>query len=167
MKKNLPKGYMNKVIDILKIKDVQRIGSSSNPKIKYASDIDLREIIQTNDFFPEILKKFQQKFSIAQNDPKIFITDFKCGMFRGQPVRWNKYTIKDGFQNIDGINIHFINCLQQKSSIKMDIIALVNQIFTEFSNNYYFTFPDGFTTMPGDNTKKEQKNDANLGRVFQ
>ena len=144
---------MNKVIDILKIKDVQRIGSSADPKIKYASDIDLQEVIQTDDFFPEIQTKFQQKFLKAQNNPNIFITDFKCGMFRGQPVRWNKFTIKDGFQNIDGINITFISCLQMKSIIKMDIIALVNGIFTEFSNNYYFTFPNGFSTMPGQETK--------------
>ena len=144
---------MNSVIDILRIKDVQRIGSSADVKIKYASDIDLQEVIQTDDFFPEILRKFQQRFSKAQANPNIFITDFKCGMFRGQPVRWNKHTIKDGFQNIDGINISFINCLQQKSIIKMDIIALVNRIFTEFSNNYYFTFSNGFSTMPGDNTK--------------
>ena len=144
---------MNKVIDILKIKDVQRIGSSADPKIKYASDVDLQEVIQTNDFFQEILKKFQQKFLKAQKDPKIVITDFKCGMFRGQPVRWNRYTIQDGFQTIDEINIPFINCLQQKSIIKMDIIALVNGVFTEFSNNYYFTFPNGFSTMPGRETK--------------
>ena len=152
-KKNVSKDYMNKVIDILKIKDVQIIGSSMDPKIKYASDIDLQEVIQTNDFFPEVLRKFQQKFVKAQSNPKIFITDFKCGMFRGQPVRWNKNTIKDGFQNIDGINITFINCLQMKSIIKMDIIALINGVFTEFSNNYYFTFSDGFSTMPGNNTK--------------
>ena len=144
---------MNKVIDILRIKDVQKIGSSSDVKIKYASDIDLQEIIQTNDFFPEILRKFQQRFMKAQNNPNVFITDFKCGMFRGQPVRWNKHTIKDGFQNIDGINISFINCLQMKSIIKMDIIALVKNRFTEFSNNYYFTFSDGFSTMPGNDTK--------------
>ena len=144
---------MNKVIDILKIKDVQKIGSSSDVKIKYASDIDLQEIIQTNDFFREILAKFQQRFMKAQNNPNVFITDFKCGMFRGQPVRWNKYTIKEGFQNIDGINISFINCLQMKSIIKMDIIALINGVFTEFSNNYYFTFSDGFSTMPGNDTK--------------
>ena len=122
-------------------------------KIKYASDIDLQEVIQTDDFFLEILRKFQQRFMKAQNSPNVFITDFKCGMFRGQPVRWNKHTIKDGFQNIDGINISFINCLQQKSIIKMDIIALINGIFTEFSNNYYFTFSDGFSTMPGNDTK--------------
>ena len=36
---------MNKVIDILKIKDVQKIGSSNDVKIKYVSDIDLQEIM--------------------------------------------------------------------------------------------------------------------------
>ena len=35
----------------------------------------------------------------------------------------------------------------------MDIIALVKNRFTEFSNNYYFTFSDGFSTMPGNDTK--------------
>lgn len=144
---------MNKVIDILKIKDVQRIGSSADKRIKYASDIDLMEVLETDDFFHEIQTKFQQKFLKAQNEPNVFITDFKCGMFRGQPVRWNKHTIKDGFQIMDGINISFINCLQQKSIIKMDIIALIDGIFTEFSNNYYFTFSNGFSTMPFNNTK--------------
>ena len=117
------------------------------------SDIDLQEIIHTDDFYTTILQKFQKKFIEAQNNPNVFIIDFKCGMFRGELVRWNKKTIKTGYQNINGINISFIGCLQQKSIIKMDIIALIRGIFTEFSNNYYFIFSNGFSTMPGNNNK--------------
>ena len=150
--------YMNSVIDILKISNIETIGSSADSNIKYMSDIDLQEIIHTDDFYTTILQKFQKKFIEAQNNPNVFIIDFKCGMFRGEPVRWNKKTIKTGYQNINGINISFIGCLQQKSIIKMDIIALIRGIFTEFSNNYYFVFSNGFSTMPGNNNK--------LGEVF-
>ena len=146
---------MNKVIDLLTIKNTETIGSSSDSNIKYASDIDLQEIIETDDLFPEILQKFRTKFIIAGNDPNIFIIDMKCGMFRGQPVRWDKHDIKRGYKTIDDITIQFINCLQQKSIIKMDIIALIDGVFTEFSNNYYFTFPDGFSTMPIQGNKIE------------
>ena len=69
-------------------------------------------------------------------------------MFRGQPVRWVKHSVKQGYQTIDGIRLEFIDCLQQKSTIKIDIIALVNGIFTEFSINYYLVFFNGFSTMP-------------------
>ena len=104
-----------------------------------------------------LLRKHTQT-PLVFNNPNVFIIDFKCGMFRGEPVRWNKKTIKTGYQNINGINISFIGCLQQKSIIKMDIIALIRGIFTEFSNNYYFVFSNGFSTMPGNNNK--------LGEVF-
>ena len=146
---------MNTVIDILKIKSVERIGSSADPKIKYASDIDFQELHETDDFFPNILRKFQEKFVKAEGNKNIFITDFKCGLFRGQPIRWNKHTVKLGYQTIDGIRLEFIDCLQQKSLIKMDIIALINGIFTEFSNNYYFIFSNGFSTMPVTGNKIE------------
>jgi len=139
---------MNTVIDILKIKNVEKIGSSADPNIKYASDVDLQEFVQTDDFFETILHKFQDRFRKAERNPNVFITDMKCGKFRGLPVRWNKQSIKRGHQYIDNIKINLVDCLQQKSIIKMDIIALIDGVFTEFSNNYYFTFSDGFTTMP-------------------
>lgn len=140
---------MESVINILKIKNAEKIGSSTDPKIKYASDIDSQEfVVKVDNFFKVILEKFRKKYIKAESMRNIFIPDFKCGVFRGQPIRWNKYTIKDGYQYRDGIKINFVDCLQQKSLIKMDIIALVDGIFTEFSNNYYFTFSSGFTTMP-------------------
>ena len=85
---------MNSVIDILKISNIETIGSSADSNIKYVSDIDLQEIIHTDDFYTTILQKFQKKFIEAQNNPNVFIIDFKCGMFRGELVRWNKKTIK-------------------------------------------------------------------------
>jgi hypothetical protein len=139
---------MDLVINILKIKNAQRIGSSADPKIKYASDIDLQEFVNVDNFNNEVLQKFRKKFAKTEMFKNIFITDFKCGKFRGQPIRWDKHTINDGFQIIDGIRIDFVNCLQQKSIIKMDIIALIDGVFTEFSNNYYFTFSKGFSTAP-------------------
>jgi hypothetical protein len=44
---------------------------------------------------PLILDLFRKKYKIALN-PKsnLWIIDFKCGMFRGQPIRWDKDSIK-------------------------------------------------------------------------
>ena len=66
--------YMNSVIDILKISNIETIGSSADSNIKYVSDIDLQEIIHTDDFYTTILQKFQKKFIEAQNNASTSFT---------------------------------------------------------------------------------------------
>ena len=73
----------------------------------------------------------------AEEDPNIFIIDFKCGEIDGIPVRWNKETIKTGKHVVKGKSVSFTDCVMMKSVMKMDIIALINGFFTEFSENYY------------------------------
>jgi hypothetical protein len=48
----------------------------------------------------------------------------------------------------------FVDCLQQQSIIKMDVISLVNGLFTEFSEMYFINFGD-FKTYNPITTKKE------------
>ena len=142
---------MNKkyIIDILKINQVEVIGSSSDKKLRYKSDIDLEEYVYHNAEKVKILENFQEKFKLANENKDIFIIDFKCG-FRGpgEPLRWNYKHIMQGYQYIDGIKYTFISQLKKKSVIKMDIIALIDKKFVEFSNNYYFIFNRKYKTKP-------------------
>lgn len=134
----------NKVFNLLTITGRYKIvGSQSIPHIKYKSDFDLLEYFNTLDVgkYPQqILKLFQKKFERASKDPNIFITDFKCGEDdKGEPLRWTKQTIKKGSQVVGGKEYKFTDVLLQKSVIKMDIIAFIDGIATEFSEMYYFT----------------------------
>jgi hypothetical protein len=137
-----------KAYQILEIKNAEKIGSSAIKDILYASDIDLQEFVYTDDTFEDILKIFQKKFQVAKKTDGIWITDFKCGVLAGNyPIRWDYDTIMQGFQYLNGKIKYFTACLQQQSIIKMDLFALVNGQFVEFSENYYFVFPDKFNTM--------------------
>jgi hypothetical protein len=132
-----------KVINLMQFKQAEKIGSSAIKELTYSSDIDLQEIIYTNESYNDILHKFQNKFKQAKADKNLYIMDFKCGVLAGNyPIRWNYDTIMQGYQFLNGQKKLFITCLQQESIIKMDVIALIDGVYTEFSNNYYFEFPD-------------------------
>lgn len=136
---------IKKIINLLKVHGTQTIlGTGSDKLMDYISDIDLEEFIKCKDdnkVYKEILKIFQEKYKKAEQDNNIYITDFKCGKLQGGiPIRWDKESIKNGYQYIENKKIYFVNCLKQSSTIKMDIIAFINGKFTEFSENYYFNF---------------------------
>lgn len=113
------------------------IGSASNEEILYYSDFDLSTFEKVS--LQSIKRIFQDKFREAQKDPAIFITDFKCGEVDGEPVRWNKTNIKTERQIVNGKEITLDECLLMPSTIKMDIVALIDGDFVEFSDNYYLS----------------------------
>lgn len=126
------------VFDLLAIRGkFNIIGSASNDEILYYSDFDLATFEKVS--LQSIKKIFQNKFKEAQKDPAIFITDFKCGEVDGEPVRWNKKNIKTERQIVNGKEITLDECLLMPSTIKMDIIALIDGDFVEFSDNYYLS----------------------------
>lgn len=132
---------LKKVFNLLTITGHYKvIGSASLKKIKYVSDYDLEEDINKSSdsitIETRIYNLFKNKFIIAKNDPHIFITDFKCGIDKssGEPLRWDYDAMMRGTNK----NIKFQDTLTQKSTIKLDIIKLINGVFTEFSENYYF-----------------------------
>ena len=47
---------------------------------------------------------------------------------------------------VNGRKITFQECLLMKSTVKMDITALIDGVFIEFSDNYYITLRD-FSTF--------------------
>jgi hypothetical protein len=116
----------------------QIIGSASLNSIRYNSDYDLQEFINdksNKNVLDKIYNYFKKKFIYCKKNKNYFITDFKCGIgLDGEPLRWDYKKIIEGIN--DGIT--FQNALLQKSTIKMDMIVLIDGIFTEFSENYYF-----------------------------
>ena len=116
------------------------VGSSADKNILYSADYDLFEkkrFTKKEDVYFHIFNLFREKFKEAFENPNIWITDFKCGTFRGQPLRWNRQEIKRGYKNIDSYIILFTDCLQQESRIKLDIIAIdKDHNITEYSDIY-------------------------------
>jgi hypothetical protein len=138
---------LKQIFNLLTIRgEYQVIGSGAIEEIKYGSDYDLQEFVKESDYqksTKHLLDLFRKKFEMALQDPEVFILDFKCGVDdEGDAIRWNKKTIKAGHQKVDGRKITFQECLLMKSTIKMDITALVDGVFIEFSDNYYLTLKD-------------------------
>lgn len=120
------------------------VGSGSIKEIEYADDYDLLEFVdceRSQDAYDLVLQVFQEKYRKAEKMKDLYITDFKNGLVNGKPVRWTKETIKDGYQYIDDKKVYFTDMLQKDNNIiKMDIVALTDGLFTEFSENYFITF---------------------------
>ena len=131
-----------KITNILSVSNkIELIGSNSMSKIKYSTDYDLQEHITITKLsqYSTYVKKIQHIFKSFVNDKKIYIVDFKSGHFNTLPVRWNYDEIMNGYKNIDNIVINLIDTLQlENNTIKIDIVAFINDSFVEFSCNYYF-----------------------------
>jgi DNA adenine methylase len=117
------------------------IGTGGDPEILYSSDYDLQEFWsgQLQDV-NTVEKVFKDKFRIATGNTDIYITDFKCGEIGGEPIRWDKKSIQKGVAKVGTKTVRFKDALLMKSVIKMDIVALIDDIYQEFSCNYYLNF---------------------------
>lgn len=150
----------NKIINLLEINQSEIIGSAKDPEILYKTDIDLQEFIDISkddiEIYNDILHKYKDIFKKAKKNKNIEITDFKCGILNSAhiPIRWSYNDIMNGYKIIEDNKYNFIDCLQEKSIIKIDLLTIENNIFTEYSNNYYYTF-NNFSTNPLVLSKKD------------
>lgn len=157
-----PKDYTKKERDVfafLSLHGTQRVvGTASVKEIEYAADYDLMEYVSFSrnvEVYECILDLFREKFRTAYKSKNIWITDFKCGVLPGgKPIRWNKESIDAGYQVIEDVKHYFIDCLQEKSIIKLDVISLINGLFHEFSEIYFVSFGD-YKTYDPITTKRE------------
>lgn len=149
-----------KIFSFLTLHGTQRVvGSSSFKEIDYSADYDLMEYVKLErgvECFELVLTLFREKFKKAYKNKNVWITDFKCGVLPGgKPIRWNRESIEKGFQIIEDVKINFVDCLQEQSVIKMDVISSIKGIFNEFSEIYFFTFGDLKTYNPELTTKHQ------------
>jgi hypothetical protein len=130
------------------------IGTGGDPEILYSSDYDLQEFWsgQLQDV-TTVEKVFKDKFRIANGNTDIYITDFKCGEIGGEPIRWDKKAMQKGQIRVGTKTVRFKDALLMKSVIKMDIVALIDDVYQEFSCNYYLNF--GGVTNYNDTPKEE------------
>ena len=123
------------------------IGSANLKKIEYNSDYDLQELIKEKKgktILDKIYYLFKDKFISCKKDNNYFITDFKCGLNTdGEPLRWDYNDMMKGHKILeDGRKCYFQECILIKTMMKMDMIDLIDGIFTEFSENYYIKIGD-------------------------
>jgi len=160
--------FSKSVRDVFNLMTITRkykvIGSASYKHAKYVSDYDLSELFDTgdhNNILHKIYLLFRGKFEEAENDPNLFITDFKCGMDSdGEPLRWNKHDMKKGFKILkSGDKIAFQDCVLMKTTLKLDVIAVIDSIFTEFSDNYYIKIGHAANFFESDISKEKIMNE--------
>ena len=109
------------------------VGSASLKKIYYNSDIDLNEVDDLKSY-KKVYEKFKEIFKVCKENNNFFITDFKCGIDeKNEPIRWTYKDIMNGYIN----NKSFVDCLKQKSMIKLDIVYLLNGSFIEITEVYF------------------------------
>jgi hypothetical protein len=135
--------FNNKLVKLINFISIEGkttiIGSSILKPIRYNSDYDLSTDIKGEaNLKYKIYLRFKKIFRLSKKDKNIFITDFKCGIDnKGNALRWKYNDIMKGFQIVDGETYFFEDCLLIKSTIKLDIIYLINGKFNELSDNYY------------------------------
>lgn len=154
--------FSKKVRDVFNLMSITRkykvIGSGGMKHIKYNADYDLNELFETtkltnkDEMLNKLVAIFQKRFEDAEDNPDYFIVDFKCGMDEeGEPLRWDKNDIKKGYKILnDGSKRTLQECLLQKTTLKMDVIALIDGVFTEFSDNYLLKIGDDANFFPHD-----------------
>ena len=151
---------IQRVFNLLTISRKFRVvGSASLKNIRYVNDYDLNELynrsFDTKEALDLIYKMFVDKFQVCEKDPNCFITDFKCGMnSNDEPLRWNKNDIKKGFKVLeDGRKMTFQECILSKSTFKLDVVKIIDGVFTEFSDNYFIKLGEETNFFPHDLTK--------------
>jgi hypothetical protein len=159
------KNSIRNIFNLMTVEGKYRVIGSSNLKnILYNSDYDLEEQddYKNVESGTEFLKwKFKDIFNKAEKDSNIFITDFKCGLdSNGEPLRWNKTDIDNGYKiSQNGNKKTFEESLTDKdNTIKLDVIALIDGVFVEFSENMYFKFGHGKNAITNYNINDISKN---------
>jgi hypothetical protein len=162
--------FSKKVRDVFNLLTISRsyqvIGSGGLKNIKYNADYDLNEIFKESGLLSKeklldkITALFQRKFEEAEKDPNYYIVDFKCGMGEdGEPLRWDKNDIKRGYKiEPSGRKVRFQECILMKTTMKLDVIALIDGVFTEFSDNYLIKLGDDANFFPHDISREHLLN---------
>lgn len=121
------------------------IGSASVQGIEYKNDVDLQELAT---FDPKqshekhLLQIFRAKFLAVHNHDGWYVSDFKCGEHEGEPLRWTQLDMKRGYKKVGGKKILFEDCVMQRATLKLDLICLINGLFSEYTENYYIKIGD-------------------------
>jgi len=133
-----------KTFDIMRISKRQKlVGSAAITGNIITNDYDLNEIYEENskndmDILTKLYLMFLWKFKTIHESNDLWITDFKCGEYNDEPIRWTMKDIEQGYKNIGKVRLFFTNCLTQTNTVtKLDTVMLLNNRFVEISEIYY------------------------------
>jgi hypothetical protein len=170
--------FTQNVQDVFNLLSISRkykiIGSGALQEIKYSADYDLNELFKDEisdkkSALDRLYKVFRDKFIDAKENQETWITDFKCGEdSNGEPLRWSYEDMMRGYKRMEnGRLISFQDCLLMKSTLKLDIIALVDGRFVEFSDNYFIKLDKDANFFPHDMEKDHLLNSIKHDYSFQ
>jgi len=170
--------FAQNVQDVFNLLSISRkykvIGSGALQEIKYSADYDLNELFKDEisdkkSALDRLYKVFKDKFIDAKENQDTWITDFKCGEDSdGEPLRWSYEDMMRGYKRMaNGRLIPFQDCLLMKSTLKLDIIALVEGRFVEFSDNYFIKLDKDSNFFPHDMEKGHLLNSIKHDYSFQ
>jgi len=133
------------IFNCMRISQRQKlVGSASIVGNIIINDYDLNELIIKNGksnlyILKGLYKLFLETFNKIYNNPTAWISDFKCGEYNNEPIRWSYENIQLGYKIMDDeTKILFINCLTQVDTIcKLDIVIYMNGYFNEISEIYF------------------------------
>lgn len=137
--------YVKKLRDVFNIISLTSkykvIGSSNLKNIRYNSDFDLADFYNNSKpSIKKIVKYFQYIYRTLDSKRSYsYITDFKCGFNIDEtPLKWTKEEVKANKKKLlDNSFITLDEAIQQKSTIKIDVVSFINNTFVEISENYY------------------------------
>jgi hypothetical protein len=177
--------YVQKLKDVFNIISLTRkykvIGSSNLKNLRYNSDFDLAGFYNNSKpTIKKIVKYFQYIYKTLDSKSSYsYITDFKCGLNTdGEALKWTKQEVlKNKKELIDGSFITLDEAIQEKSTIKIDVVSYINNTFIEISENYYIKMGDisnfDIDDMKEENilrsisqSKKEELDDNNYNKAL-
>ena len=141
IKSNIKK--LKEVFNIISLTGKYKVIGSSNLKnFRYNSDFDLANFVDNdkNISIKKIVQYFQSIYKTFDKKPITnYITDFKCGInSNNEPLKWTKKEVLNNKKLLlNGSYITLEEAIQQKSTIKIDVISYINNTFIEISENYY------------------------------
>jgi hypothetical protein len=116
------------------------IGSNKIRNLLYSNDYDLNSEIGVTDsvkVLRGVYQEFLEIFEKAHSNPEYYIIDFKCGVHKGEPIRWSYEDMKRGSVQCDKRIVRFEECLLMDDNvIKLDLCYLYNDIFTDINCLY-------------------------------
>ena len=141
-KKKTYNNELKKIFNLLTIDGTAYsvIGSNALDSIKYGSDYDLSDnLVSEKVMLDKLYNIFLEKFKICHESNDKWITDFKCGLDSDEePLRWSYEDMINNRKVLkDGRVVKFQDVIFNKATMKLDVIALIDKVFTEFSENYY------------------------------
>lgn len=149
-KKQFPKDYSPNYINIMKTlsfdpKKIYVEGTFSMRGMLYPSDVDIFEKVEMNyknidTCYKEIELRFQKILNDLIDMKNVYITKILFGQEKhGKPLKWSVSEVLQGHKNLgDDSNLPFVDVVSDPSLCKLDVVALLNGVYVEFSNTYQF-----------------------------